>query len=266
MQNNNNYPLISIITVCFNSAETLRQTMESVLHQTYPNIEYILVDGDSTDNTLDIIKQYASKFIASGIIYRYISEQDHGLYDAMNKGIVMATGEWVGILNSDDYYAANDALEVLQAQILRVDDAMVVYSDLVYISLDDTKVVRYWKSGQYSRRSFYFGWMPPHPTLFVKKIVYSQVGLFKLTLKSAADYEMILRILLKHRIKAIYLEKITIKMRIGGVSNRTLRNRIVANKMDQMAWKINDLKPYWFTLYLKPLRKIWQYIKKPHNN
>lgn len=254
-------PLVSIITVCFNSEKTIAKTLDSVLSQIYTNIEYILVDGKSTDKTIDIIKQYEPLFIAKNIKYRWVSESDHGLYDAMNKGIDMVTGEWVGIINSDDYYAGLNVIDNVVNKINQNPDVSALYADLHYVSQDsNAKIIRNWKSGDFNKRKFYFGWMIPHPTLFLKRDVYKQVGKFNLSLKLAADYELILRVFLKNNISVVYLPMTTVKMVIGGVSNQSFKNRVIANYEDRLAWRINGLKPYWFTLFLKPLRKLVQFF------
>lgn len=248
---------VSIITVSYNSENTIRETIESIINQDYPSIEYIIIDGNSKDSTMDIIRSYGSK------IQRVISEPDKGIYDAMNKGIRLASGDIVGILNSDDYYVDGTIISTVAAcfKEAKVD---AVYSDLLYINKikNNEKVVRYWKSGAYKKNKFLFGWMPPHPTFFVKKSVYNSYGDFNLALKSAADYEIMLRFLYKHSISCTYLPKITVKMRTGGISNASLKNRIRANKEDRRAWQINKIRPYFFTLYLKPLLKISQYFSK----
>ena len=258
---NSTKPLISIITVCFNSAKTIRQTIESVLNQTYTNIEYILIDGKSTDNTVAIIQEYAPLFAAKGIAYRWVSEPDNGIYDAMNKGIKLATGEWIGIINSDDYFVSNVVFNDL-SQLMSTNSFDAFYSDLCYID-SNGNIQRYWKSGIYNSKSFNFGWMPPHPTFVVKRSVYEKYGNFRLDLGSSADYELMLRFLLKHGIRAKWLPKITIYMRIGGISNQSLNNRMKANDNDRKAWLVNQLKPAWYTLYLKPIRKVSQFFLKP---
>jgi glycosyltransferase len=195
-------------------------------------------------------------------VSRTISEKDEGIYDAMNKGIRAATGDIIGILNSDDIYAHNQVIS-------KVTDAFqdpaiqACYADLQYMDArDSSRITRTWKSGNYRPGSFYWGWMPPHPTFFVRKSVYDQVGLFTTRFRSAADYEMMLRIMEKHRMAVAYIPQVTVKMRTGGISNASLKNRIRANRNDREAWRINGLKPYFFTLYLKPLRKISQFLKK----
>lgn len=246
---------ISIITATYNSAGTVRDTLETIASQQHPDIEHIIVDGRSSDDTLDIVKGFSH-------VSRVISEKDKGIYDAMNKGIGIAAGDIIGILNSDDVYTDNFVLSDIAAAF--EDPAvMTVYADLQYVdAVDLRKVRRRWSSGPFRRKNFYFGWMPPHPTFFVRRSVYEQAGLFNLNLRSAADYELMLRILLKYQITAHYLPRVIVKMRVGGASNAGLFNRLRGNREDRMAWKLNGLRPYWFTLYLKPLRKIHQYILK----
>jgi len=244
---------LSIITATFNSAATVRDTLESVRMQDYPEVEHLIVDGLSSDNTLEIVKEYPH-------VSRVISEKDKGIYDAMNKGIAASTGEIVGILNSDDMYADETVLSAIM-QIFQDETIDACYADLQYVKFDDTSVVtRTWISGQHGPRSFYYGWMPPHPTFFVRKRVYDQIGTFTLELKSAADYELMLRAFVKHKLKIAYLPKVIVKMRAGGMSNASLKNRLRANREDRMAWKMNGLNPWIFTTWLKPLRKITQFF------
>jgi len=245
---------ISIITIAYNSQETIEDTIKSVVNQTYSNIEYIIIDGGSKDNTLSIINKYKDK------ISTIVSEPDKGIYDAMNKGVEKATGDLVGILNSDDFYANETVIEKIASKIKDYDS---IYADLVYVDRENTdKVTRYWKAGTYKEGAFTNGWMPPHPTFFVKKSIYNRFGTYNLKLKSAADYELMLRFLHKEKISTTYLPEVITKMRVGGQSNVTLSNRLKANKEDQLAWEINGLKPNFYTLYLKPLRKVGQFIKK----
>jgi glycosyltransferase len=168
----------------------------------------------------------------------------------------------IGILNSDDMYTDPQVLSLV-AEAFGDPVVMTVYADLQYVHADNPdKVLRTWNSGPYRKKNFYFGWMPPHPTFFVRKEVYEQAGLFNLSLRSAADYELMLRVLLKHEFSATYIPRVIVKMRAGGMSNASLGNRLRANKEDRLAWKLNGLEPYFFTLYIKPLRKIHQYIIK----
>ncbi len=243
---------VSIITIAYNSAETIEDTIKSVVNQGYKNIEYIIIDGGSTDDTLNIIDKYKQD------ISIFISEPDKGIYDAMNKGVKRASGTIIGILNSDDIYA-NDS--VIDNVVKTIGDHDALYADLVYVErVDTSKITRTWKSGFYKQGAFKYGWMPPHPTFFVKKDCYQKYGAYNLKLKSAADYECMLRMIHKHKISLAYLPQIITKMRVGGQSNVTVGNRLKANKEDRMAWEINEIKPYFFTLYLKPLRKIKQFI------
>lgn len=246
---------ISIITVSFNSARTIRDTIESVLNQTYSEIEYIVVDGASKDDTLSIVKSYGNR------ISRLISEKDNGIYDAMNKGIIAASGDVIGILNSDDFYSHPDVIKNIAGLFNQETDA--VYADLVYVSAGDkNKIVRTWKAGKYELGSFRKGWMPPHPTFFVRKSVYEKYGVFTDQLKSAADYEIMLRFIHRHQIKVNYLPEIIVHMRTGGASNLSLKNRIKANREDKKAWKLNGLKPAPLTFIRKPLSKLSQFFKR----
>lgn len=246
---------ISIITVTYNSAATLEETIQSVTNQSYPDIEYIVIDGQSTDGTLEIIEKYKNK------ISKVISEKDLGLYDALNKGISLATGEVIGLLHSDDFYIHPLVIEKYADFFLK-ENTDGVYSDLYYVDKINTdKIIRKWKSGTYTPGAFLNGWMPPHPTFFVKKAVYDLFGVFNLNFKSAADYELMLRFIQKHKIKLAYLPEFTVKMRTGGKSNVSLENRVNANLEDRKAWELNGLKPRFYTLYLKPLRKILQFLK-----
>jgi glycosyltransferase involved in cell wall biosynthesis len=246
-------PRVSIITTTYNSASTIADTLRTVAEQDYPQIEHIIVDGVSKDESLDIVARFPH-------VTKVISEKDEGIYDAMNKGIRAASGEIIGILNSDDMYA-NAA--VISKVVKAFEDPAVqaCYADIQYVdAMDTNRITRVWKAGSYTPQSFYWGWMPPHPGFFVRKSVYEQVGFYETKFRSAADYEMMLRILLKHRLPAAYIPEVIVKMRTGGVSNASLKNRIRANRDDREAWRLIGLKPYFFTLYLKPLRKISQFL------
>jgi len=253
-------PKISIITVSFNSQSTIKYTIQSVASQDYQNKEYILIDGASTDWTLDIIS-----FLKDKINY-FVSEKDNGIYNAMNKGIKASSGDIIGILNSDDFYSNNEVLSKV-ANIFEETDCDCLYGDLVYVDKGDArKIVRYWKSGEFSKRKLRMGWMLPHPTFFVKKEIYEKYGLYNLKFKTAADYEMILRLLHNDSIKVEYLPEILIKMRIGGESNSSFLNRLKGNYEDNLAWDMNNLRKPPFIRFLKPLRKIKQFFKKPKIN
>lgn len=253
---------ISIITIAYNSAATIEDTIQSVLSQDYPEVEYIIVDGASTDKTLSIVDRYADR------IAHFISEPDKGIYDAMNKGVQLATGDVIGILNSDDFYADTRVLSDVASRFgaERTDSAAnidALYADLVYVDREKgDKVVRYWKAGPYRPNSFRRGWMPPHPTFFVRRACYERYGLYSLDLRSAADYELMLRFIHKHGIKLAYLERVITHMRIGGESNVSIKNRIRANQEDRRAWTMNGLRPAWYTLSLKPLSKLGQFVRR----
>ena len=250
---------ISIITVSFNSAKTIKETIESILIQDYNNIEYIIIDGGSSDETIDIVKSYSEK------ISYFISEKDNGIYDAMNKGIKAATGDIVGILNSDDFYPNSFVLSNV-AKSFKKYNCDAVYGDLVYVKeKDTTQIKRYWQAGNYNTSKIKNGWMLPHPTFFVKKVMYDRHGLYNSDLKRAADYEMILKLLYKENISVHYIPMILVKMRMGGASNSTFLNRIRANKEDGLAWTKNQLNKPMFVRIKKPLQKAIQFFKKPKN-
>ena len=250
-------PKISIITVSYNSQSTIKHTIDSVSSQTYKNKEYILIDGASKDWTLDILDFKKNE------IDNFVSEPDGGIYDAMNKGIKAANGDIVGILNSDDFYYNQDVLSKV-AKVFEDTDCDCLYGDLVFINKGDArKIVRYWKSGKFEKNLMTKGWMLPHPTFFVKKEIYQKYGLYNTNLKSAADYEMILRLLHKEKIIVEYIAEILIKMRVGGESNASIWNRLKGNNEDNIAWDLNGLKKPPFIRFIKPLRKISQFFTKP---
>jgi len=244
---------LSIVTAAYNSVATIKETLLCVQQQDHPDIEHIIVDGLSIDDTVKVVEEFPH-------VAKLFSEKDNGIYDAMNKGIQAATGDVIGILNSDDIYVSPQVLSKI-AQVFEDKSVLTCYADLQYVQADNLdKVVRTWKSGHFSRKNFYYGWMPPHPTFFVRREVYEKVGLFNTSLRSAADYEMMLRILIKHEMPTHYIPEVIVKMRAGGMSNASFKNRITANKEDRMAWKLNGLEPHFFTLYAKPIRKISQFL------
>ncbi len=247
---------VSIITVCYNSAQTIENTIQSVVEQDYKNIEYIIVDGKSTDDTLKIIEKYKTN------ISKLFSEKDDGIYFAINKGIALATGDIVAIIHADDFYTTTTIISSV-VKTFEEKQTDTVYGDLQYVDrIDTSKVTRNWKSGEYKEGLFRKGWMPPHPAFFVKKYCYDKFGTFSTTLKSAADYEMMLRLLEKYKCTTSYIPHVLVKMRVGGKSNVTIMNRIKANREDKNAWVMNDLKPGMFTFILKPLSKAGQFFNQ----
>lgn len=212
---------ITIITATYNSGGTVRNTLESVLEQTYADFEHLIVDGASKDNTLDIVKEYLPRYHGR---LRYISEPDKGIYDAMNKGIAMATGDVVGILNSDDFYTANDVLEQV-AKVLADESIDAAYGDVHYVDDDNlSKCVRYYSSHLFHRSWMRFGFMPAHPSFYCRRSVYKRFGTFDLSYKVAADFENLLRLIFVYRIRTRYIPKDFVTMRTGGVSSSGLRS------------------------------------------
>lgn len=244
---------ISLITATLNAAATLTASLQSVSAQSLLP-EHLIIDGGSTDGTLALAARYAAHPL------KVFSEPDRGLYDAMNKGLAKASGEIIGILNADDCYARRDVLQLV-AEAFRDPRIDACYGDLCYVDGSDAgRVVRYWRSGAFHYRRFFWGWMPPHPTFFVRRAAYEKYGVFNLGLGSAADYELMLRFLVRHRLQAAYLPRVLVNMRTGGVSNASLAGRLKANRMDRKAWEVNGLRPYPWTLLCKPLRKVGQWL------
>jgi glycosyltransferase involved in cell wall biosynthesis len=246
---------VSIITICYNRADTIRDTFESVLSQTYSNFEYIVVDGASQDNTVEIIKQYEPLFQGR---MRWLSEKDKGIYDAMNKGIQMATGDIIGILNSDDFYMTEDAIESIVDCFVKTGTDSV-YAQLYCVSENNTdKIIRDCTYKSCKRSDFFWGWHPPHPAFFVKKKVYEDGGLFDTKYRIASDYDLMLRFFIKERITSVYLKKYIMKMRLGGISQNKRSFKLKRYE------EIQILKQYYHYMYfipflLKPLVKLYQY-------
>ncbi len=252
--------MVSVITVSWNAGGTMTECLASVAAQSV-RPEHVIVDGASTDGTLELLRGWRGHGL------KIVSEPDGGIYDAMNKGLERVTGEVIGILNADDVYADGEVLARVREAF---EDTSVdaCYGDLVYVKEEGRRqkaeggkewIARYWRSGAGTARSFYWGWMPPHPTFFVRRSVYERVGGFRLDLGSAADYEFMLRAMVKHGVEAVYIPSVLVRMRVGGVSNMTVTNRVRANRMDRMAWRVNGLRPYPWTMWCKPLRKIGQW-------
>jgi len=226
---------ISIITVTYNCVSTIKQTIESVLGQTYQDIEYLIVDGGSTDGTVDIIRSFDQSFL------NYISEPDQGIYDALNKGIKMATGDVVGFMHADDVFAGKDIIQLI-AEVFQTYNPDSCYGDLIYVNKKNTeKVVRVWKPGKYNAEKMKIGWMPPHPTFYLKREIYEKFGGFNLDYKISSDYDLLLRFLNQEQISTFYLPVLMVKMRIGGTSNRSLGNIIKKTTEDIRAMRSNGL-------------------------
>ena len=247
---------VSIVTPTYNSAKTIVDTILSVNKQDYTNIEHIIIDGGSKDNTLELIRNTPNR------VKKIISEPDKGIYDAMNKGVALAIGDIVGILNSDDFYNSNDVIAKV-VKTFQEGEYEGVYGDLEYVDARNTnRVVRYWESKAYKEGLFKKGWHPAHPTFFVKKEVYDKYGNFNLKYKIGADYEIMLRFIEKNRIKVAYIPETLVKMRVGGASNQSIKNIIKANIECYNAWKDNGLSILPFVFILKPLSKTLQYLRK----
>ncbi len=245
---------ITIITVAYNAEEFIEKCIHSVLAQTHFDTEYILVDGKSQDNTVAIAKRYENPG------FKIVSEKDKGIYDAMNKGIALATGDIIGILNADDFFAHENVLAGIN-KAFTDNDAEVVYGDLWYVDRYNTgKTIRKWKSQNYRFGMFQWGWMPAHPTFYAKKELFEKYGNYNLEFGSAGDYELMLRFLHKRSAKAVYLPEVIVKMRTGGVSNSSWANRIKASMKDLSAMRYNSLNFPELAVVLKPLRKIPQFF------
>jgi glycosyltransferase len=244
---------VSIITVTKNSDRHLADCISSVRRQNYKNIEHIVIDGLSTDKTLEIIRQNEN------FIDCWISEADRGMYDAINKGISLATGDIVGILNSDDMLASADAIRSI-VDCFETTGTESVYGDLVYVDAESTqKVIRYWKGNSYKRYRFRYGWMPAHPTFYMKRELIEKYGLYENHYYTAADYEFMARYLFLHKVSAQYIDSMLVKMRCGGISNVTLKSRLRANRRDFLAMKRNKIPFSFIVSILKPLIKIPQF-------
>ena len=246
---------VSIITVVYNRADVIRDTIESVLSQTYKNIEYIIIDGASTDSTMDVVNEYKDK------ISKIISEPDKGLYDAINKGIKEATGDVIGLIHSDDFYLDNLVIQRV-VDTFKKENKHMLFADLLYIKGDNKdKVLRYYSAKNFTVKKLKYGFMPPHPTLFVKKEVYEKYGLYKIDYKIAADYEMFVRLLLVNKLSFSYIHLPIVKMRVGGVSSGGIRRKIECNIEVLRAIRSNGLKANHLVLLKKYPIKIIEIIK-----
>jgi glycosyltransferase len=238
---------------------TVEDCIKSVRLQTYPHIEHIIIDGGSTDGTLGILAEY------HGQISRYISEPDNGTYDAMNKGIRMATGDVIGFLNDGDFYATDDAISSVVA-CLQQSDVDAVYADLDYVAENNpTKIVRRWRSESYRDGLFEKGWHPPHPTFFVRRRLFDDYGGFDLDYPISADYEIMLRFLKKYKVTSCHIPKVLVKMRTGGKSNRSLLQILRANIQCYQAWQKNGLQISPLIMLRKPASKLLQYVRREYS-
>jgi glycosyltransferase len=252
--------MISVITVTWNNLSTLKQTIDSVAAQTYSFKEHWIIDGGSTDGTLEFLQSISDKTEYKHV--RWISEKDKGIFDAMNKGIERVAGDIFGFLNSDDFYAHTQVLNKI-AKTFSEHAIDAVYGDLDYVHpVETNRIFRKWRSKDVGLSAFQWGWMPAHPTFYMRKECVKSYGGFRLDMGSAADYEFMLRYMYKHRIKTKHIPDVMVKMRTGGASNATIRGRLKANRMDRKAWTVNGLKPLPFTHFAKPARKIIQFILK----
>eukprot|EP01136_Pigoraptor_vietnamica_P019074 Opistho-1_new@66194 len=246
---------VSIITVCYNSAKTIEKTIQSVISQTHPDIEYIIIDGLSSDQTLQIIEQYREG------ISILVSEKDKGMYNAMNKGITLATGDIVGILNSDDFFSSDTSVaDIVSA--FEENNSEAVFGDIAFVSPTDLqKKIRHYSSRSFSIKSFQYGFMPPHPTFYVKRSCYQTFGLYQEDYVIASDYELIMRFLYTHRISYSYIPRELVYMRPGGVSNQTLYSRFLLNKEIIRACNENGVRTGYLLLSLKYFKKSTEYIQ-----
>lgn len=244
---------VTIITVTYNSEKYLQDCINSIKNQDYYDIEHIIIDGLSTDGTLDIVKRNGN------FISKWVSEKDNGMYDAINKGMQMSTGDIIGILNSDDILADTDVISKI-AECFTNKQINSIYGDLYYVdTLDTNKVLRVWKGQTYKRHKFSYGWMPAHPTFYIRRSLVDKLGGYESHYYTAADFEFMTRYLFKNRVSSFYLPKLIVKMRVGGQSNITFARRLRANRRDYLAMKKNNIPFPFVVSVLKPLRKVPQF-------
>ena len=239
---------ISIITVTFNSVSVINDCLTSVRSQKYEDIEHIIIDGSSTDGTLSLLESKRDQFAT------LISENDTGIYDAMNKGIQKSTGDIIGFLNADDFYTNNEVISKVVSTFKKDKLLEACYGDLIYVDqLDTSKVIRYWKSSKFESGYFSKGWCPPHPTFFVKSSVYKKLGNFNLKYSIASDVELMMRFLEIKKINFRYIPETWIKMRMGGISNKSLKNIIILNKEILSALKTHDLPKNYLIFFINKI-------------
>jgi len=246
---------VSIITAVYNRVDTLTDTIESVLSQTYPDIEYILIDGMSSDGTHQIVQRYQDRIDQS------IREKDRGIYDALNKGIRLAQGDIVGLLHADDFFTGPHVIQRIVQEFSKEPGTMGTYGDLNYVDSKHTgQTIRRWIAQDYQLPKFRWGWMPPHPTVYLRRECYQKHGLFRDDFRFAADYELLVRMMVFHRVPMRYIPETLVNMRVGGLSNASLSNRLKANREDAQAWVVNGMRVPFGLRWLKPLRKLGQYF------
>ena len=249
---------ISIITVCFNSEEFIRDTIESVLSQDYSEIEYIIIDGLSKDNTMHIITEYQSK------ITKIVSEPDQGIYDAMNKGIQLATGDVIGILNSDDFFEDTQVISDVVNCFHSAPEASLIFGDVVFVDpLNTQKITRFYSSKKFRSWKLRFGWMPPHPATFIKKTAYDKYGLYSQQYVISADYELFVRMLMVHKLVYVRINKVIVRMRTGGISTSGVKSSFLMNFEIVKGCRENGIYTNTIFLLLKIPFKIFELIKKP---
>ena len=245
---------VSIITAAYNSAATIRDTLQSVSSQDYQNIEHIVVDGHSKDETVSIVRSFPH-------VANWVSEKDKGLYDAINKGIMLASGDIIGILNSDDFFPDNRVISTI-VDTFHENQVDAVYGNVAFVHPGNLrKVVRLYSSRKFTPRKFAYGYMPAHPSFYVKRSVHEAFGIYKADYKIAADYELLMRLIYKHHISYAYVDKTLVMMRTGGLSNRTLLSRYILNKEIVRACKENGVNTNMAILSLKYFNKIFEFIK-----
>lgn len=254
------YQKITIITVSFNSEKTIKKTLESVANQSFKKIEHIIIDGKSSDKTLSIAKKFPH-------IKKIISSSDDGVYHAMNKGLELARGEIIGFLNSDDFYVNTDVISKVINVFNNKPFIDACYADLIYTDpIDTNKIIRYWKSSEFIPGSFSKGWCPPHPTFFVRRSAYDQFGKFNLSYEISSDCELMMRFLEVHKINAIYIPELWVKMRMGGISNKSIKNILKQNQEVLNALEKHGLKKNIFIFFVyKIISRLKQFLYRPGN-
>jgi glycosyltransferase involved in cell wall biosynthesis len=247
---------VSVITVCYNSIDTISDTIKSVLSQTYPNIEYIIIDGGSTDGTVELIRSFGKR------ISKMVTEPDKGIYDAINKGIRLSEGDIVGVLHSDDFFYDNNVVEKI-AGVFLDNDIDAVYGDIQFVNKNKTSgIVRYYSSKKFNTGRFKFGFMPAHPSFYARRELFEKFGYYKPDYKIAADFELLIRFLYINKIKVRYIEMIFVSMRTGGVSNKSILSRFVINREIMRACKENGISTNYLLIYSKYIFKLFELMTR----